>query len=573
MIRLKKIIGTILFLASFSGCHKQNEKPPLTTNGSETQLSEAKQVKEVTAIHTENWFQEITSQTGINFTFSSGRSAGEFAIIESLGGGLGAWDMDRDGQTDLMIAGGGTLDNKSVESRPCAFFRNLGQWKFIDNTAVANAQASEFFSHGIFHADWDNDGFGDVAISGYGGVQMLHNMGDGTFSRIESLISHPTHPWSSSLAWADFDKDGNLDLYVTHYVDWSWTKHPACAGQVVEREVCPPREFAGVSDAIYFSDGQGGFIRRDKEVGLVSEGKGLGVVAADIDLDNDMDIYVANDTVDNFLYVNDQGTFSESAVIAGVAGNESGVSTGSMGTLVFDANGDLLPDIWAVNFERELFALYRNEDNEAFSHVSRAFGLGSIGGSYVGFGTLALDFDLDGDLDLIVVNGHVSYASPYAPYKQRALLLENLDNSRFREVPSKGYFDTPHTSRGVVQADFNYDGLVDLAVSHQEEPVSILQGLAKAIPNGQLCLQLIGTQSPRDATGAVAFCENRLAMNNAGGSYLSQSEQRLWLTGLDDKALSHEVTIKWPSGHEQKLTISATNQAEWTIVEPRKTSP
>ena len=512
------------------------------------------------------WFEEIKT-TGIHFEFSSGRSDGEFAIIESLGGGVGVIDFDKDGRPDLLFAGGGTLANKTVSSRPCGLFRNLGDLRFEEVTQAAGTSARECFTHGIFPADLDNDGFDDVAISGYGGVQILHNQGDGTFLAWPLLVTHPEFPWSSSLAWADFDRDGALDIYVAHYVNWSWNHHPSCAGAVVPREVCAPRDFAAVGDAIYFGDGTGGFRREDRSIGLMDSGKGLGVVASDVDLDGDVDIYVANDTTDNFLYLNDgTGHFQESAVLAGVAGDERGVSTGSMGTLVFDADQDGLPDVWTVTFERELFGLYRNDGEGLFTHVSRAMGLANIGGDFVGFGTVAIDYDQDGDLDLVVSNGHVSYASPNAPFKQLPLLLENKRGRFSRVQTSQGYFADSHSGRGLASADLDGDGVLDLVVSHLEEPVSVLRGHCSAL-NPAIKLRLIGSVSNRNAIGAVVrLSDKRILMHNGGGSYLSSSDPAIWLTALAPEVQQH-IKVVWPSGKENDYVVSS-DVGEFTIIEP-----
>ena len=511
------------------------------------------------------WFEEV-SHTGIDFHFSSGRSAGEFAIIESLGGGVGAFDYDLDGLPDLLFAGGGTLDNKQVVGRSCGLYRNGGQLHFTNATEFADVVAADFYTHGVYPADFDNDGFEDVAISGYGGVQMFHNQGDGTFIKMPSLVTHPEHPWSSSLAWADFDRDGVLDVYVAHYVNWSWSNHPICAGVNVPREVCAPRDFSAVGHAIYFGNGEGGFKRMDREVGLRDDGKGLGVAASDIDLDGDVDLYVANDTTDNFLYINDgTGRFQETAVLSGVAGDERGFSTGSMGTLVLDANQDGLPDLWVVNFERELFGLYRNDGGTLFTNVSRASGFAAFDGSFVGFGTVAIDYDLDGDLDLIVSNGHVSYASPNTPFKQLPLLLEN-NNGHFSRVQfDGGYFRSGHSGRGLASADLDGDGILDLIVSHLEEPVSVLKGFVRTNTPATK-VQLIGRQSNRNAIGAVVhLSDRRIAMQNGGGSYLSSSEPRIWLTGNSPEA-PQRIRIVWPSGKEVDHVFSS-NEKQCTIIE------
>ncbi len=512
------------------------------------------------------WFEEVKT-TSIHFAFSSGRSDGEFAIIESLGGGVGVLDYDRDGRPDLLFAGGGTLANKTVASKPCGLFRNLGDWRFEEVTKTAGTSATQCFTHGIFPADFDNDGFEDVAISGYGGVQILHNQGDGTFMELPLLVTHPEFPWSSSLAWADFDRDGVLDLYVAHYVNWSWTHHPSCAGVGVPREVCAPRDFAAVGDAIFFGDEVGGFRREDLSIGLMRDGKGLGVVAGDVDLDGDVDIYVANDTTDNFLYMNDgTGHFHESAVLAGVAGDERGVSTGSMGTLIFDADQDGQPDLWTVNFERELFGLYRNDGGGLFTHVSRAMGLANVGSDFVGFGTAAIDYDQDGDLDLIIANGHVSYASPHAPFKQLPLLLEN-DGGRFKRIrPSNDYFANTHSGRGLASADLDGDGVLDLLFSHLEEQVSLLRGHCQ-VDRSLIKLRLVGTVSNRSAIGSVVhLSDKRILMHNGGGSYLSSSEPTIWLTSLTPGS-QQKIRVVWPSGKESDYVVS-TDVGELTIIEP-----
>ncbi|MCC6509932.1 MAG: CRTAC1 family protein [Pirellulaceae bacterium] len=508
-------------------------------------------------------FQERTQQSGIDFAYSNGRADGEFAILESLGGGLGVLDYDRDGLYDLMFAGGGSLANKTVTSAPSAMYRNLGGWRFEQLPEDCAGRAQAFFTHGIYPGDWDADGFDDLAISGYGGVQLLHNNGDGTFTTWPALISHQGNDWSSSLAWADYDGDGQLDLYVAHYVDWSWSKHPVCAGTGdVTREVCAPREFTGQTDVLYFGDGQGGFRAVATEIGLVVEGKGLGVVAADVNMDSHVDLYVANDTTDNFLYINDgTGRFKEAAVLSGVSGDDAGISTGSMGVCAFDATGDQLPDIWVANFQRELFALYRGEGSGQFTYASRQMGLAAIEPTYVGFGTVPIDYDVDGDIDLVVANGHVSYASPYAAYRQAPLLFENLEGKRFRKAAAGGYFAEVHTGRGLAYVDLDNNGLMDLAVSHLEEPVSILSAPApKQTTRQPHLLELVGRRANRNAIGATLILHTKLGqqllMNNGGGSYLSASDPRIACSLPVDDDSAH-IVVTWPGGNREKFSLAA----------------
>lgn len=541
-----------------------------------------------------SYFRDVTSKTGIDFTFQSGRSAGEYAILESLGGGVGVVDFDRDGWVDLMFAGGGDLDNKQVTALPCALFRNQGGLRFEEVTEQAGVAADEFYNHGIFPADFDQDGFPDLAVSGYGGVQLFRNMGDGTFLHVETLVSHEELAWSTSLAWADLNGNGHLDLYVAHYVDWSWEKHPICSsGRGQPREVCAPREFQGLTDAIYLSDGEGGFQPPSEPIGLVPEGKGLGVTIGDVNDDGRVDIYVANDTTENFLYLNQgDGTFREVAAMAGVSGDDVGIDTGSMGVLMADLQGSGVADIWVTNFERELFGLYRNEGDGLFLHVSRSAGLAVLGGLYVGFGTVAIDLDYDGDLDLVVANGHVSYHSEHTPLQQRPILLKSNGRGRFRLLDEGGYFGREHTGRGLAYADLDNDGAWELIFTHVDEPVAILSS-APANHDSWWMVRLVGRSSNRDAIGTTVRVvlegleENgdsgtanrpghferrnfvRLWMLNGGGSYLSQSDSRLLLVvppavaDLEnpDSKDRLEAEVRWPSGHVERFPLDPNGRS------------
>lgn len=553
------------------GCNRSaNQNPSTISSVAPTDAPPNPPVDEVVksskASQPSTFFENVSQQAGIHFHYHAGREAGEYAILESLGGGVGVFDFDNDGWIDVMLAGGGKLDNKTVSPLPCKVFRNQGDFQFVEVTTQTNLASDRFYNHGVFPGDYDGDGFVDMAISGYGGIQLFHNQGDGTFVFQEVLRSHPDVPWSSSLAWADFNRDGVLDLYVTHYVDWSFSKHPVCIVNSDSREVCAPKDFEGLDDVLLFGDAQGGFHPKSTEIGLMANGKGLGVVASDFDLDGDVDIYVANDTVDNFFYLNDgTGMFVDNAVIAGVAGDEFGVSTGSMGIAVGEFTGDTLPDIWVTNFERELFALYRNEGNGLYTHVSRNAGLAALGGLYVGFGTVSVDMDQDGDNDLVVANGHVSYNSKNSTFKQVPLLLQNDGKGRFTRQKDDAYFAELHSGRGVATADFNNDGCCDLVFSHLEESVTILRGTNKN-KQPRCSIRLIGTHSNRDAIGATVELPTRHGVRsigvNGGGSYLSTSDNRIVFSLADGKA---KATVKWPSGSIEDFWLDpASNQSDRT---------
>lgn len=521
-------------------------------------------------------FVDVADQAGVKFAYSNGREANEYAILESLGGGLGVLDYDLDGAVDVMFAGGGKLDRQTVTSRPCGLYRNRGGFQFVDATSSSLSQADRFYTHAVYPADVNEDGFEDLSISGYGGVQVLLNQGDGTFLSLPPWITDSQLAWSSSLAWADLDQNGLLDLYVAHYVNWSWNNHPKCiGGPGVPREVCTPKDFAGITDAVYWNDGQMPLRREADEVGLVKEGKGLGVVVGDLNSDHHPDIYVANDTVDNFLYINDgHGKFTESAVLAGVSGDDAGVSTGSMGVFIFDSNQDQLPDLFVTNFERELSALYRNEGAGFYTFASRQAGFAAYDARFVGFGTVCLDFDFDGDQDIIIANGHVSYHSVHAPYRQLPLLFEN-QAGKFRAAPPAGFFAQPHTGRGIATADFDNDGAVDFSVSHLEEPVSMVRHRGVLDRNWAIC-RLIGTRDNRSAIGAslsiVDEGQTFLQYLYGGGSYLSSSDRRLHVYWPANQTTA-TVSVLWPNGESEQFVLSARGEQVLVQGRGRSTPP
>ena len=371
-------------------------------------------------------FVDRTVGSEIAFEYRNGEEAGHFAILESLGGGLAAIDIDGDDRDDICIAGGGSFGpEKQILPRATGLFRSLGDWQWRDVSDVSGIGLNRYYSHGIARSDFDNDGFSDFAVTGYGGVDVYHNLGDGTFERLSDESGLVDPHWSSSAAWADLNGDHCPDLYLAHYVDWSWDNHPFCDGpKPGDREVCPPRSYTGLTDSVFFNDGDATFHDATSEAGLTAEGKGLGVVLCDLDVDGDNDIYVTNDTVPNFLYENDgHGVMQDKSLESGSSLSDRGVPDGSMGVDVCDFNHDGLPEVWVVNYERESSALYQNSGSMVFRHVSQRTGITAVGGLFVGWGTNCQDFDLDGDEDMFVSNGHVIRYPTNARLKQKPLLF------------------------------------------------------------------------------------------------------------------------------------------------------
>jgi hypothetical protein len=431
---------------------------------------------------------------------------------------------------------------------------------------------SPYYSHGAAAADFNNDGFPDVLVTGYGGLTLFVNQGDGTFieSARAALLVDPS--WSTSAAWGDVDQDGNLDLYVAHYVNWSFENDPPCHSSSGRRDWCSPQSFEGLTDALFVSSGDGTFRNVSREYGLRDGGKGLGVVIADVDLDHDLDVYVANDATPNFLYRNDgPGRWNEIGISSGTGLDKSGMPDGSMGVDVGDFNGDGRVDLWVVNFEQETFALYQNLGQDVFLHATESVGLAAEAGLYVGWGTALADFDLDGDLDLIVANGHAFQNPVHTPRRQLALVFENLEQKRFAKVAAApgSYLAAAHDGRGLALCDVNQDGAPDVVVSHLNEAATLLRNHA---PAGRrwIGLKLIGRYSARDSVGAIVRVKlgqhEQVAQVKGGGSYLSTSDPRL-VFGLRDASVVESIVIEWPSGIQQSVRGIAADQY-LTIVEP-----
>jgi hypothetical protein len=556
IVRLLLFHGLMFCSGCGSGTLSPNESPrPAAAEGSSSQ----------------DPLIDVAAQVGPHFTYANGEESGLSAILESLGGGLGWLDYDRDGWLDLVVSGGGKYSTDRITGKPSGMFRNLEARKFQAVGAACRIDASNLYTHGVAIADYDADGFADILITGYGAPQLWKNLGDGTFFEVAFQAALTNSLWSSSAGWADFNGDGLLDLYLAHYVNWSFDNNPLCL-QGERREICSPREFEPLPDTLYYNQGDGAFQDVSQSAGLREDGKGLGVLLCDIEPDGDMDIYVANDTTDNFLYVNDgAGKFEEVGLSRGVALDDKGIPNGSMGVDICDFNFDGRPDLWVTNYEREAFALYRNEGSGHFLHLSQRLGVTDLGGLFVGFGTACGDFDSDGDADVIVANGHVIKYSLASPRRQTPLLLQ-FEEKRFRRAtfPPGSYFTKALEGRGLAVADYDQDGDLDVAISHLNEPLALLNNQFRQEPR-HLDLELIGTSSNRDAVGArveLQLGERRYVRQViGGGSYLSHSSCIVHFA-LPGELPIRELVIHWPSGEVQKLANPELLAGRHTLIEP-----
>ncbi len=546
-------------------------------------------------------FNDVTGATGIDFAYRNGEnlvdSAGKpvldahgkqrshMAILESLGGGVALIDFDGDGLLDIYIPGGGYYadapDYHSIKGHTGMLYRNLGGFKFEDVTAKVGLDKLAggrpwFYSHGAAVADYDRDGWPDLLVTGWGGVALFHNVPIDPADpkkgrRFEDVTTkaklNQGIDWATSAAFADLDGDGYPDLYLCQYVDWSWKKNPSCTYDGKTPDVCPPKNFDGFPHKLFHNDGKEGFRDVSKEAGLHPGGpqasKGLGVLIVDVDGDGKPDIYVANDTVDNFLYINKSTPgklrFEECGLTSGAARDDRGVANGSMGLDAGDPDHMGKPSLWVTNYENELHALYRNNckpGRPLFTHRTAAAGIAAIGQKYVGWGTAFIDVDLDGWEDLFVANGHaIRFSTGNAmTRKQQPVLLYNQEG-RFRVASQQlgSYFDQPHLSRGVGFGDLDNDGRTDLVISQLNDPVSILRGIGGK-DNHWIGVELVGKKHACMVGAKAVFETGALRQTRfvkGGGSYASSGDRRL-LFGLGKETIG-KLSVIWPDLTEEKF--------------------
>ena len=527
------------------------------------------------ALQPDDWFEDVTARTGIESTYQNGREAERFFILESLGGGVAMVDFDLDGDLDLAFSGGGgfTKDDPVVISgRASLFYRNDGDWQFAERTAATRLDETPHYSHGFTVVDYDSDGWPDLFLSCYGHSRLYRNQGDGTFAEALTPEAFPANGWGTSAGWGDIDRDGHPDLYLGHYLDWDPSKEQVCKDALGRRDVCGPAKYPGAVGKFLHNEGDGTFTDWSQQVGLVPGVKGLGVAVCDFDDDGWLDFYAANDETPNQLYLGQPGgKFVESGKEAGVAFNEFGVEEGSMGLGVDDFDGDGRPDIWVTNFENEDNALYRNLGGGQFKHASVKAAVSGQSRMMVGFGTLMLDFDGDTWPDLFVCNGNAVYSMGQAPYEQKPQLFRNLAGARFENISRQGgaYFRTEHVGRGVAAGDLDLDGSLDVIVTHQGQPATILKNRRPAATWVKVRLRAL--QGAPEAVGSTVTLKTGsrpvVRQVTQGVGYLSQSDLELCFP-LPAGTASADVEVRW-LGRGTERHVGLTAQQRHLLIEGR----
>jgi enediyne biosynthesis protein E4 len=515
-------------------------------------------------------FSDVTAQAGITFKHIS--SPEKRYIVESMSGGVAMFDYDNDGWLDIYFVNSLTMDLlKSAAKTSSELYRNNGNGTFTNVTNKAGV-GDVGWGMGVCVGDYNNDGWDDLYVTCLGPDHLFKNNGDGTFTDVTKTARVSDPRWSTGAAFLDYDNDGNLDLFVSNYVDFDVNNLPSgerpCLYRGIEVQ-CGPRGLRGAGDTLYHNNGDGTFTDVSVKAGVSDPNGyyGMGVVASDFDSDGFVDIFVANDATPNFLYKNKgDGTFKDIGFISGTAVNANGGEQACMGVTVGDYDHDGRFDIFATNFAQEYNVLYRGQEGNLFSDVSNSSGFANQ--PYVSWGTKFFDYNNDGWVDLLVVNGHVypqvDKANLDAGYRQRKLLYRNNRNGTFAEVAAESGepLMEKRVGRGVAFGDVDNDGDVDVVVNDLDGPPSLLRNDGGNRMNSVL-IKAVGQKSNRGGVGArvkvVSGDLSQIDEVRSGASYISHNDFRLHF-GLENRTKIDLIEVRWPGGGVDKIEGVGVNK-------------
>jgi hypothetical protein len=513
---------------------------------------------------------DVAQSAGLNFQHCCGGDLSKKYILETTGSGVAFIDYDNDGWPDVFLVNGSRLEGFPAGQEPSnRLFHNNRNGTFTDVTERAGLLRSGW-GQGVCIGDYDNDGYEDVFVTYWGEDVLYHNNGDGTFTDVtkKAGVAGLPHRWSTGCAFVDYDRDGRLDLFVSHYIKFDLKtaldpgSNPYCVFMGIAVN-CGPRGLIGESCTLYHNNGDGTFtdVTEKSGVNRPSGYFGLGVLVSDFDNDGWPDVYVANDDTPAILFHNNHdGTFTDTAVLAGCALDENGRTQSGMGVATADYDGDGWLDIFKTNFSNQTPNLYHNNGDAIFDNVTGASGVGRHE-NYVGWGCGFFDPDNDGRPDIFYCNGHVypelDRIEANTRFREPRVLYRNLGNGKFEDVsvPAGPAVTTPSTGRGCAFGDFNNDGCVDIVINNQGTIPALLRCDRKN-QNHWITIKLVGVKSNRSGIGARLKCVagelKQIDEVRSGGSYLSQNDLRVHF-GLGSSPKIDLLEVHWPSGQSDKF--------------------
>jgi len=505
---------------------------------------------------TPSLFEEISpAVSGITWVHENAMSERRH-LPETLGPGCAFLDYDNDGWMDILLVNSGPCDFFQPKTRlNHALYKNNRDGTFTDVTQRAGLTA-ELFAMGVVVGDYDNDGFPDILITAYGKPVLYHNNGDGTFTDVSAKSNVSVPGWTTSGVWFDYDGDGRLDLFLCSFVEYRKDSITCGDNKLGRNYYCIPRVFKPTPNLLFHNNGGGTFTEVSKGTEIAKAlGKGLGVVVTDVNNDGKPDLFVANDTVQNFLFVNRGGNkWDEAGLAAEVGFSDSGQPRSGMGVDSVDFDGDGWEDLFVANVDQEMFSLYKNNKNETYTDVAHRNSIAQATRLLSGWGLKFFDYDNDGNIDLLLANGHpddmIENYSKQVKHKEPLLLFRN-EGGRFRNVSAEAgsVFTKAFAARGLAVGDFNNDGNIDVLLANNGGAPILLKNVG-AGGNHWIGVRLQGAKSNRDGVGArIAWSVDgvrRARLKTHGGSYLSSHDPREVL-GIGKSAKVEYVEIRWPA--------------------------